>query len=557
MFPCPIPPNDVQTRRSPIPALLAAIVALWPAPNHAQEGGHAPKGAERAKISDAFFADPAVRVFDLQLSEPALLQLRQSPRTYVSGELKEGETVLKRVGVRLKGMSSFRDISLKPSFAIKFDEFLETQTYRGLKKLMFNNAVQDRTYVSELLGTQLFRDAGLPAARVTHARMRLNGRDLGLYVVVEAMNKDFLKRNFGSAKGNLYEAFLQDVNGNLEQDNGDDLSRADLQALCEACVIPDSAARWEQVNKLLDVKGFVSFLAMEMLTTHWDGYAVHFNNYRLYNDPGTGKMVFITHGLDSLFRRPDCSIEPPLTSTVGKAVLTAPEGRKLYEQELRRLAKEVFKVPVIHQRMDEALAKLRGAGLERGELATVERWAKLMRERIEMRATRVDEQLRGIKPVTIKFDRTGIGAPVTWREEPDRGEPAFERVSHQGKETLHIQARNEPTRASWRSQVFLQPGYYRFEGEARTDSVTSGTARLRTSAESARRGVTGTSQWQALSHDFSVEGAAMDIELICELNARQGGAWFDIGSLRVRRIEADVATEPIRPRVVRPSLPAR
>ena len=63
--------------------------------------------------------------------------------------------------------------------------------------------------------------------------------DLGLYVVIEAMNKDFLKRHFGSGKGNLYEGYLQDVNGRLEQDNGEDLTQADLRALHAACAIVD------------------------------------------------------------------------------------------------------------------------------------------------------------------------------------------------------------------------------------------------------------------------------------------------------------------------------
>ena len=115
---------------------------------------------------------------------------------------------------------------------------------------MFNNSAQDSTYLAELLATQLFKDAGVPAARVTHARVRLNGRDLGLYVVIEAMNKDFLKRHFGSGKGNLYEGYLQDVHGRLEQDNGDDQTQADLRALNEACTISDPAERWEQLNKV-------------------------------------------------------------------------------------------------------------------------------------------------------------------------------------------------------------------------------------------------------------------------------------------------------------------
>ena len=184
-----------------------------------QATGPEPK-TKRSAITAAFFADPTIRLFDLQISPAELSQLTRNSETYVPAELREGETVLARVGVRLKGNGSFRSISEKPSFAIKFDEYVESQTYQGFKKLMFNNSVQDPSYLSELIATELFREAGVPAARVTHARMRLNGRDLGLYVVIEAMNKDFLKRQFGSGEGNLYEAYLQDIYGSLELDNG-------------------------------------------------------------------------------------------------------------------------------------------------------------------------------------------------------------------------------------------------------------------------------------------------------------------------------------------------
>jgi hypothetical protein len=441
----------------------------------------APVASKRSAASDAFFADLAVRIFDLRLSETTLSQLAQSPRSYVAGELREGETVLSNVGVRLKGNGSFRTIDQKPSFALKFDEFVEGQSYRGLKKLMFNNSVQDRTYLSEMLATESFRDAGVPAARVTHARMRLNGRDLGLYVVIEAMNKDFLKRQFGSGKGNLYEAYLQDVNGQLEQDNGEDQSGADLRALCDACTVASPKARWQQLNKVLDVERFISFLAMEMLTTHWDGYAVHINNYRIYHDPTTDKMVFIAHGLDWAFRRPTVSIQAPQRTLVATAVLTTPEGRKLYDQQISKLAKEAFKVPVMLERMDKALEKIRGAGLEPMELAKIERRATVMRERIELRGVCVNEQLRGVRPETVKFDAAGMGTPITWRDEPDRGDPVMDQVEKEGRKTLHIRALQEPTHASWRSQVFLQPGSYSLEGLARVESVAGGSARLRIS----------------------------------------------------------------------------
>ncbi len=539
---------------------LVMVSSVFAADRKAAKGA-GPK-AKRSVLTDAFFADPAVRLFDLQIAPDQLSQLTRNSKVYVPAELREGETVLSTVGVRLKGRGSFRSVSDKPSLAIKFDEFVEDQTYRGSKKLMFNNAVQDISYLSELISTELFRDAGVPAARVTHARLRLNGRDLDLYVVAEAMNKDFLKRHFGNGEGNLYETYISDIDGAVEQDNGEDQSRLDLRELSEACAINDPAERWERLNAVLDVDRFLSFVAMEMLTSHWDGYANNVNNYRIYHDPGTDKMVFIAHGLDGSFKRASFSLQPPLKAIVVTAVMTTPEGKKLYDLRVRKLAAEVFKMPVILERIEKALTKLRSAELTSTELANLERTAGAKRERIKLRGTRVDEQIRGVEPQTLKLDAQGIGIPVAWNEEPMRGNPIFDRVQHEGKKTLHLRAPNELSRGSWRSQMILSPGYYRFEGLVRTEALAGGVARVRISGNSSGvGGIAGSSPWQLLGHNFMVTSDAMDVELVCEMTASQGEVWFDLDSLRVRRLGAAPAAAPmpmpVRRPVIRQQLPIR
>jgi len=45
------------------------------------------------------------------------------------------------------------------------------------------------------------------------------------------------------------------------------------------------------------------------------------------------------------------------------------------------------------------------------------------------------------------------------------------------------------------------------------------------------------SEWQTITYDFSVTGVA-DVELVCELRASSGRAWFDGDSLRlIRKID--------------------
>jgi hypothetical protein len=484
-----------------------------------------------------FFTEPAIRTFRLEIPEAGLNQLRRSPRSYVVGTVREGNRVLTNVAIRIKGMGSFRTIDEKPSLAVKFDEFATNQHYRGLSKLMFNNSVQDRTYLAELLATQLFRDAGVPAARSTHARVQLNGRDLGLYLVTEAMNKQFLKQHFNSSTGNLYEAYLLDVNVRMEQDSGEPGNQSDVRTLHNACTVTDPKERWRQLNKVLDVDRFVSFVAMEMLTSHWDGYAIHTNNYRIYHDPKTDKFVFITHGIDWAFRRPSISIQPPTKSIVGRAVLSTSEGQKLYDERIGTLFTNVFRLPVITNRIEQTLAKIRGGGLNPNELADIERRANILRGKIEERALSVSNQLRGIELEPMKFDAKGFAYPKPWRDEPDRGEPLMDGVKLDGRNTLHIQPRNERTRASWRSQVYLKRGWYRFEGMARTDLPSSGSARLRISGDTRSVGISGSgTAWRPLTHAFEVQDAGMDVEFVCELNATQGEVWFDVDSLRVRRL---------------------
>ena len=50
---------------------------------------------------------------------------------------------------------------------------------------------------------------------------RLNGRDLGFYVLKEGFDHYFLRRYFDDASGNLYDGgFLKDLDGELKKQMG-------------------------------------------------------------------------------------------------------------------------------------------------------------------------------------------------------------------------------------------------------------------------------------------------------------------------------------------------
>ena len=211
------------------------------------------------------------------------------------------------------------------------------------------------------------------------------------------------------------------------------------------------------------------------------------------------------------------------------------EGGKLFRERIGTLYTNVFRVSVITNRMEQGLKKLRTAGLTANELARMERTATSIRERILIRYTRVAEQLAGKEPPQTKFNADGSARLDGWRDEADRGEPLMDQPEFEGRRTLHIRAAGGRSRASWRTQVYLTRGRYRFDGMARIEAITSGSIRLRISGEQSS-GISGTSPWRMLSHEFEVTDEAVDVEFVCEFNATAGDAWFDRESFRVRKL---------------------
>jgi spore coat protein CotH len=498
---------------------------------------------QKAVPGERLFRDGTVRTFKITVEGSALATLEKNDRSYVRATVAEGTNLFKDVGIHLKGMGSFRPFNEKPSFAVKFDKYVDDQTYEGLTKIMLNNSSQDATYLAELIATQMYRDAGLPAARVTHAFVEVNGRALGLYVLIEAMNKEFLKQYFRNAKGNLYEAYLQDINQKLDQDGGSDTSQADLTNLVAVAGMQNPIERWNALKEVLNVDGYLSHVALEMFASHTDGYAMNRNNYRLYHDPADGRFHFLVHGLDWAYANTGVPIDPPKGNIITKAVLQTPQGRKLYRERVRQLYTNIFRVDVMTNRVNVAVGNLKAAARNPNEAKEFEKFGSDMRNRIVARAKNIAEQLAKPEPQPMKFGADGIARLTDWRPKKDKGEPVLDQPRLEDKPTLHIRAEKGDVVASWRLNVLLEEGRYRLQGLALTAQVSALTnvvergngAGLRVSGDKRAQQIIGDAPWTQLEHDFEVMQGGEEKELVCELRARAGDVWFDAASLRLIR----------------------
>jgi hypothetical protein len=238
-------------------------------------------------------------------------------------------------GVRKKGNIGSQS-TLIPSMKLKFDEYVAGQSFHDLDRLALNNSRSDASYARTCLSYSIFAAAGIPAPRCTFAHVVVNGQDLGPYVAVDEVHKQFLRRHFQDADGNLYEGtasdFRDDAVGGFEQETNEetDPSRSDLAAVMDALTASDDKLRG-QLAEVVNLPQFIRFWAVEGLIWHRDSYSGHANNYFIYADPSDGgRFSFIPWGPDAAYHVDDSDAVPD--SVLAYGVL----ANRLYAIEAER-----------------------------------------------------------------------------------------------------------------------------------------------------------------------------------------------------------------------------
>jgi spore coat protein H len=357
--------------------------------------GAAPVKKTKSEIDD-LFVQPKVFQIKIEIPSASLESLKNDPRKYVRGVVREGSRVFNDAGIRLKGSGTFQSLEKRPSLTIKFNEFVSGVRFYGHSKLFLNNSHQDPTFLCEAIGGELFRAAGVPAPRDNFARVELNGRDLGLFVLEEAVNKDFLGKYFTRTKGNLYEGSKVDINEKLQKDSGDDSKeQKELKGLAAALKEPDPAARLKKISTMLDLDRFLSFAATEVFAWHHNGYTMGADNYRIYADPATNRMVFIPHGYEQLFGKPNGPLTPEWKGLVMKAIIETPEGKVKYRERMSKLLATAFKPEAITARISQLASVIKpAAGSGSTQAQTFDAALTQLRERVTQRAAFLSEELK-------------------------------------------------------------------------------------------------------------------------------------------------------------------
>jgi hypothetical protein len=212
----------------------------------------------------------------------------------------------------------------KRSWKINFEPGEDDDRLAGMERINLKAMYNDPSQMREALAWRLFAKAGVPSPRHTYAKLAINDRYLGLFSVIEQIDKRFLKDHFGEdQRGNLYKAYCGKLGcatlGHRVGDGGDDSGRqyttpgsdddqtyqlktneddqaantyddlATFVRTINGVVISGGDERFESdayrdsVEKALNVRAFLRWAGVNVLIGSWDNYFATPANYYLYN----------------------------------------------------------------------------------------------------------------------------------------------------------------------------------------------------------------------------------------------------------------------------------
>ncbi|MFI5378193.1 MAG: CotH kinase family protein [Tepidisphaerales bacterium] len=235
---------------------------------------------------------------------------------YVHASLEFDGRTFRDVAVRFKGNSSYflSARSLKRPFKIELNRYGGAQAIDGVTKLVLNNNALDESEIREALAYWVYGEAGVPAPRTSFALLyltvegRFQNQCLGLYTLVEDVDKDFLKSRFGTKKGLLLkpEGGLPYVppghdDAYRQYDPKTEPTPATLAGLARFSRLVHGArdeAFRAGFGDAVDLDAFLRFLAATVYVANLDSILATDHNYYFHVHPDTGRVQLIPWDLN-------------------------------------------------------------------------------------------------------------------------------------------------------------------------------------------------------------------------------------------------------------------
>ncbi|ORX59958.1 hypothetical protein BCR36DRAFT_408328 [Piromyces finnis] len=295
------------------------------------EFNHPDKGTWKKSIGKTSLFDdsyiPTVHIYGTN-AEKTFTEATSSYVSRVTFILKDDIIVLKNVACYPKNVSW-------PKFQFKLigNQYAgDTSGVYNRYVLKFRDNNEDPTFFRQKLYSDIMDTIGVPTIQTIFARVYVNNKPVGLYVLQEeAASESFARACFhGDNNGKLKITNINKLGHPLDCSTGADIAYGD--GVSYSAFQPYNKTRYDNSRiKLLakalydldinnetavsnfdkqwfDINSFLKAVAMEYLTGHWDSYLFYSTNYAMYDNPDESdesnkryKFYFICQDWDNTF----------------------------------------------------------------------------------------------------------------------------------------------------------------------------------------------------------------------------------------------------------------
>lgn len=296
------------------------------------------------------------------------------------------------IGFRLRGNTSRN--AQKKSFKISFNTYVQGREFYGVDKLNLNGEHNDPSIVRSKLCFDFYNSIGMKASRANHVEVYINGQYFGLYISVEHIDDEFLKKNFADDSGNLWKClYPADLNylGNDQNlyksinnngrpayelnTNEDDDDFSELVHFISILNNTPTGSLPDSLESIIEVPGVLKYFAMNILVGEWDDYWSLMNNYYLYHESAKDIFHLIPYDYDNTFGIDWFNIDwtnvnpynyPKVAGgyrPLAEKLMLVPQYRNLYTHFLEFYKENVYELTLWENRLDSLKTMITSSAL--------------------------------------------------------------------------------------------------------------------------------------------------------------------------------------------------
>ena len=248
------------------------------------------------------FTPTAVNTLSITITDENWQDILDNPldEEYHETAITFNGVTLDSVAIRTKGGSSLRSVanssSDRYSFKVDINEYVSGQKFFGLKKFTLQNSFNDPSYMREVIAYDLMDEMGVPTPEHAYVNFYVNGELFGLYLMVEAIDSEFVEKHFANSNGDLYKP---DGTGSDLLWLGDDIqSYTDINLQTNEDTT-DNGAFINFVESLdkgetsaIDIDMLLRYMSVSTSLSNLDSYHGPLaHNYYIYDDDGVFSIL--------------------------------------------------------------------------------------------------------------------------------------------------------------------------------------------------------------------------------------------------------------------------